>query len=352
MKFTITTKNSYQKRHFNHLKLIHTELKKWFKSKQNKENQKRHLLNLERKEKNKEQRDKLHLLKLERKEKNKEKLNKLHQLKLERKEKNKWFNNLFDLLNLEYIKSDDDGEKINTKLILQMFKTGIKLDHKDHLKLVHFELKLKLKFKNNENKFNTILLSLKKEVENEVENEVVKDNVVKNKVNKVENLISLHSLHSLNSLQIVRAGCILRYKKNNTFHYILNKSNRNYLSDFGGGIKKNESWKDGLYRELKEECPWMKEYIEMHIETEINIQLFLEQSKVGKCSESVINKLLIVIDLYNEPEYITQFHKTDEVKDLIVLNSQQLKDSFKYKTILNYGILQLKNLVSNGSIDL
>ncbi len=88
----------------------------------------------------------------------------------------------------------------------------------------------------------------------------------------------------------------------------------------------------------------------MHIETEINIQLFLE--KAGKCSESVIYNLLIVIDLYQEPEYITQFHKTDEVKELIVLNSQQLKDSFKYITILNYGILQLKKLVLNGSIDL
>ena len=231
-----------------------------------------------------------------------------------------------------------------------MFKTSINLDHKDHLKLVNFELKLKLlklKFKNSENKFNTILLSLKKEVENEVENKVVKD-----KVNKVGNLISLHSLHSLNSLQIVRAGCILRYKKNNIFYYILNKSNRNYLSDFGGGVSKNEGWKAGLYRELEEECPWMKEYIEMYIDTEINIQLFLEQSKLGKCSESVVNKLLILIDLYDEPEYITQFHKTYEVKELIVLNSQQLKDSFKYKTILNYGMLHLKKLVSNGSIDL
>ncbi len=228
MKLTITTKNIYQKCHQKHLTLIHTELEKWFKYKQYREDQKRRLLNLERKKKNKEEQHKRHLLKLERKKKNEEEQNKLLIEKLERKEKNKWFTSLFDLLKLEYIKADDNGEKLNIKLILQMFKTSIKLDLHDNLKCIHFELKLKLKFKNSEN-FNTILLKLKKKVQEKIENKV------KDKLNGVENLISLHSL---NSLRIVRAGCILRYKKDNTFYYILNKSNRNYLSDFGGGIKK------------------------------------------------------------------------------------------------------------------
>jgi len=341
-------KNKEQKFYHIQINLIHIELKKWFKYKQYREDEKRRLEKLERKEKIKEEQHKQHIE------------------KLKRKEKNRCINNLLHLLNLKYNNCDtyNNSIKINTKLILEMFTTNVKFDYQDHLKLIHFELKLKIKTKRKkkskdrgENNFNNMLTTILNIDNEEVKEEVDNEEVNEEEDNEVEcKKCDFISLQSLSNLPIVRVGCILRYKKNNTFYYILNKSNRNYLSDFGGGVSKNEGWKAGLYRELEEECPWMKEYIEMHIESEINIQLFLQKSKSSKFrgendTESV-NQLLILIDLYEEPNYLSQFYKTDEVQELIVLNSKQLLNTFKYKTTINYGILQLKKLVLNGYIKL
>ena len=321
------------------LKLVHSELKKWFKYKQYREDKKKHLEKLERKEKQ----DKLYVENLERKKRNVEKRHKFHTEKLERKEKNKCVNKVLQLLNLEYKKS---YPKINTNSILDCLKTSIKIDLNNQLKLVHHELKLKIKSirkknstNNSEHNFNTMIISILNE----------ENNQLKNKENEVENVCKNINISNLSQdLYISRVGCILRYNKNNNFFYILNKSNRNYLSDFGGGIKTKEDWKTGFYRELEEECPWMKEYIEMHVETGINIHYFLSKLEYNRSGIKNAKQLLILINLYNEPEFIYKFYKTDEVQELILLNSKQLLNTFNYIESINSGIFQLKNIVLNG----
>ena len=88
----------------------------------------------------------------------------------------------------------------------------------------------------------------------------------------------------------------------------------------------------------------------MYIETEINIQSFLSKSEFNRSGNKNANQLLILIDLYKEPEFISNFYKTDEVQELIVLNSKQLLNTFEYKTSINSGLLQLKKIVLNGLI--
>jgi hypothetical protein len=324
-----------EKFYHHQLKLVHSELKKLFKYKQYNEDEKRHIENLERKKRNVEKR------------------HKFHTEKLERKEKNKCVNKVLQLLNLEYKKS---YPKINTNSILDCLKTSIKIDLNNQLKLVHHELKLKIKSiwkknstNNSERNFNNMITSILNE-ENKEENN--KQNKINNGKN-CENNININNLPQ--DVYINRVGCILRYykdNKDNNFYYILNKSNRNYLSDFGGGIKTKEDWKTGFYRELEEECPWMKEYIEMHVETEINIHYFLSKAEYNQSGIKNAKQLLILIDLYNEPEFISNFYKTNEVQELIVLNSKQLSNTFNYKKSINSGIFQLKNIVSNHLIQL
>ena len=142
----ITVKNKEQKIYYNQLRLVHTELKKWFKYKQYREDQKRSLEKIERKKKRLEKQHKQHLE------------------KLESKEKNKRINKLLELLNVEYSKSD---VKIDKKLILDLLTSNINFEYQEQLKLVHHELKLKIKSirkkkstSNSERNFNTMISTI------------------------------------------------------------------------------------------------------------------------------------------------------------------------------------------------
>jgi hypothetical protein len=59
-----------------------------------------------------------------------------------------------------------------------------------------------------------------------------------------------------------RAGIIPFFYENFQPYYLLNMSDRELLSDFGGGIKKKQKIYDGFVRELDEEIPkWKNELI-------------------------------------------------------------------------------------------
>lgn len=140
---------------------------------------------------------------------------------------------------------------------------------------------------------------------------------------------------------IQRVGCIIRYPSDSeprTYHYVLNRSNLNYLSDFGGGIRRNESWIDGFSRECVEECPWMKEDILGLIHNTSITQLFLEITKGHTC------KLLFLITLPQMPTFLSRFYPTEEVKELLLLSSAQILRAFTFTSGLNYGILSLKRI--------
>ncbi len=287
-----------QKFYQHQLRLIHKELIQYIKCKRNKEQEKRHIANLLRKKYSKELQERKHQLKLIHKE-----------LKL-------------------VIKTNQQKEEELNRIRNQTKKENTYLDSKL--------------------KFNSMISNLSS-IDETCSNLQHSFNQTSK---KQYNLFSIKLSSLLYSpLTIDRVGCILRYKKNNTFYYILNKSNRNYLSDFGGGIKKNEHWKNGFYRELEEEGPWMKEYIETYIETEINTFSFLKTSKTRK-RKTEVNQLLILIDLYKEPEFISTFYKTHEVEELYILNSSQLLYTFNYEYRLNYGLLQLKKIVLNDMLNI
>lgn len=147
------------------------------------------------------------------------------------------------------------------------------------------------------------------------------------------------------SVNIDRAGCILRYPiDEHRFEYVLNRSNYDYLSDFGGGVRDKETWKEGLTRELLEECPWMYEdIIELLFKKESTYSIFLQTTKGEKN-----NRLLILIDVPEKPSFLTEFHPTKDVKELVLLSSEQLLRAFMFTSGINYGILQLKKIYRQG----
>ena len=116
------------------------------------------------------------------------------------------------LLKLEYKKKS--YSEINTKSILDCLKTSIKIDLNNQLKLVHHELKLKIKSirkknssNNSEHNFNTMLTSILNEKNS-------KDNDIKNKINDNNSECKNININNLpQDLYINRVGCILRYKK-------------------------------------------------------------------------------------------------------------------------------------------
>ncbi len=159
---------------------------------------------------------------------------------------------------------------------------------------------------------------------------------------------------------INRVGCIIKWKVNNNWSYLLNKSSGNFISDFGGGIKKKEFWKDGFYRELSEECDWMKDFIIHFIETN-NFSSFLFQ-KINSKNTIHYSQLLIIIDISNTilldytifkeslfnyqikvPIILKHFYPTKEIKELLILSTNQLINLFNGYG-LNTGLNQLKKI--------
>ena len=151
--------------------------------------------------------------------------------------------------------------------------------------------------------------------------------------------------------QIDRAGCIIRtqHPDKNGFLYVLNRSNHNYLSDFGGGIRKCESWKDGFIRELTEECPWMKQEIVEYIEHSDSTQCLLDNTR-GHHSRLLI--VLTLPDCTSVNDWISKYHPVEEVKELVLLDSEQLCKAFTFTSGINYGILQLKRAFREGLIEI
>jgi len=146
-----------------------------------------------------------------------------------------------------------------------------------------------------------------------------------------------------NEGKISRVGCIIRYlSEEDTYTYLLNRSNQNYLSDFGGGIRQKESWIEGFSRELTEECPWMKENIIQSLCSGNDTLFFLEVSRKNTV------RLLILITYTKRPTYLSLFHPTQEVKELVTMLEHQLVQTFTSTIGLNYGLLQLRRVVRQG----
>jgi len=84
----------------------------------------------------------------------------------------------------------------------------------------------------------------------------------------VEWSITLDQFKSIEKGNGGRAGIIPFFYHNFQRHYLLNISNRDLVSDFGGGIKKKQKIYDGFLRELDEEIPKWKDELIRRLEDE------------------------------------------------------------------------------------
>ena len=84
----------------------------------------------------------------------------------------------------------------------------------------------------------------------------------------VEWSITLDQFRSIEKGNGGRAGIIPFFYDNSQRYYLLNISNRDLVSDFGGGIKAKQTIYNGFLRELSEEIPKWKDELIRRIEDE------------------------------------------------------------------------------------
>lgn len=92
-------------------------------------------------------------------------------------------------------------------------------------------------------------------------------------------------------------------------HYVLNISNRQLYSDFGGGVKKKLSPYEGLTKELSEEVPqWADNK---------NIIIYNEEN-LSADDRNIRTETMIIFQI--EKNILSSFRGTEEVRDLVVMN--------------------------------
>ena len=176
----------------------------------------------------------------------------------------------------------------------------------------------------------------------------------------------VYSEEELQDVSACRVGIILRIRESSGYTYILNRSNRNYLSDIGGGVKKRETWQVGLSRELTEETPWIKEYILRRIHVArgstwsvhfwSGVQCFCDSDSQGQDAK---RSVMFIIDHIPKHDVLhSRFKPTEEVQELVLLKSYQLLKVFDWISStpgvhsVNNGILMLKALHRQRLIDI
>ena len=103
---------------------------------------------------------------------------------------------------------------------------------------------------------------------------------------------------------------------------MLNISNRQLYSDFGGGVKKKLSPYEGLKKELLDEVPqwadlFMKKIEDKNNKNNKNIIIYNEEN-LSADDRNIRTETMIIFQI--EKSILSSFRGTEEVRDLVVTN--------------------------------
>jgi hypothetical protein len=176
----------------------------------------------------------------------------------------------------------------------------------------------------------------------------------------VEWSITLDQFRAIEKGNGGRAGIIPFFYHNFQPRYLLNISNRNLLSDFGGGIKAKQTIYDGFLRELSEEIPKWKNELIRRLEDEKNyhiihcietIYLDKQESKHTGLKHQIL--IICQVDpstlLYDNDKLIYEVGvaPSKEVKSLMTMGHSELVSFLTNpinNTTMNNGLQQFKRI--------
>lgn len=140
-----------------------------------------------------------------------------------------------------------------------------------------------------------------------------------------------------------RIGILPYFVKDNQLHVLLNRSNRNLISDFGGGVKAGHSPYQGLLKELTEEIPFWKDYLENEMEATLPMAHTVEtyyplDAQRSKQTLRTWTTLFVQVD----PSILENFQQTKEVKELLTVPMMLLSQFLvKNRNQINAGLNML-----------
>lgn len=166
--------------------------------------------------------------------------------------------------------------------------------------------------------------------------------------------IGLRSDHSISSISVKRwltvdqlytakAGYggrvgILAYvvDSNGNRNYLLNISNRQLYSDFGGGFSSKNSPYDGLIRELKQETPqWSEYFLDKLDDPDTKLYIYSTENIIAAKNQLRLD-IMIVMEV--DTSIIRDFIPTKEVLELVIANDHKMREIFRDGRKINNGL--------------
>jgi hypothetical protein len=140
-----------------------------------------------------------------------------------------------------------------------------------------------------------------------------------------------------------RIGVLPYFVKDNQLHVLLNRSNRNLISDFGGGVRATLSPYQGLLKELAEEVPFWKDYLEQEMNYGETMAHTVEtyyplDEQRSKQTLRTWTTIFVQVD----PSILEHFQTTKEVKELLTVPMMLLPQFLaKKRNQINSGLNML-----------
>lgn len=130
-------------------------------------------------------------------------------------------------------------------------------------------------------------------------------------------------------------------------YYLFNVSNRNLMSDFGGGISQKEKLYDGLVRELHEEVPFWADYFLKCTEVE-GVKCHVVETIYREKPELNRIEALVFIMVDEQEFFKIPFEPTKEVNSIFFVPEMYIKHWLENtdNKLLNTGLMQYKKYLS------
>lgn len=161
--------------------------------------------------------------------------------------------------------------------------------------------------------------------------------------------ISVKRWLTVDQLYTAKAGYggrvgILAYvvDSNGNKNYLLNISNRQLYSDFGGGFSSKNAPYDGLIRELKQETPqWSEYFLDKLDDPETKLYIYSTENIIATKTQLRLD-IMIVMEV--DPSIIKEFVPTKEVLELVIANDQKMRELFRDGRKINNGLRLIRSI--------
>jgi hypothetical protein len=125
-------------------------------------------------------------------------------------------------------------------------------------------------------------------------------------------------------------------------NYLLNISNRQLYSDFGGGFSSKNTPYDGLIRELKQETPqWSEYFLDKLDDPATRLYIYSTENIIATKTQLRLD-IMIVMEV--DPIIIRDFVPTKEVLELIIANDDKMREIFRDGRKINNGLRLVRSV--------